>query len=81
VDAGQKLAKVLRDHGLQRESPIVLALPRGGVPVAWEARAAPRCARAAAALSLSFTLSLARAHTPAAALCSLRCLTRCHLTL
>ncbi|MDE2401835.1 MAG: phosphoribosyltransferase [Burkholderiales bacterium] len=34
VDAGQKLAAVLRERGLQ--DAVVLALPRGGVPVAVE---------------------------------------------
>jgi predicted phosphoribosyltransferase/alpha-beta hydrolase superfamily lysophospholipase len=34
VDAGRRLATVLRH--LERESPVVLGLPRGGVPVAFE---------------------------------------------
>src|SRR5690606_19626095 len=34
VDAGRRLASALRSH--QYEGPIVLGLPRGGVPVAYE---------------------------------------------
>lgn len=34
ADAGQQLAEELRD--LERENPVVLGLPRGGVPVAFE---------------------------------------------
>lgn len=33
-DGGRRLAALLRQD--QRESPLVLALPRGGVPVAYE---------------------------------------------
>jgi putative phosphoribosyl transferase len=38
TDAGRQLAKRIIDHGLQR--PLVLAMPRGGVPVALEIAAA-----------------------------------------
>jgi len=38
VDAGRQLAKALRDY--KRRHPVVLALPRGGVPVAAEIAAA-----------------------------------------
>ncbi len=38
IDAGRQLAKALSDY--QREHPVVLALPRGGVPVAAEIAAA-----------------------------------------
>lgn len=34
TDAGQQLAEALRE--LERESPVVLGLPRGGVPVAFQ---------------------------------------------
>lgn len=34
VDAGQQLAEAL--HHLEREHPVVLGLPRGGVPVAFQ---------------------------------------------
>lgn len=34
VEAGQKLAKELKDY--QREEPMILALPRGGVPLGFE---------------------------------------------
>src|SRR4051812_18248483 len=34
IDAGRRLASVLAEHEL--EAPLVLALPRGGVPVAFE---------------------------------------------
>lgn len=35
-DAGRRLAAALAGRGLEQEEPVVLALPRGGVPVAAE---------------------------------------------
>ncbi|CAK5079052.1 unnamed protein product [Meloidogyne enterolobii] len=37
-DAGQKLAEALKNFKSQRDKVVVLALPRGGVPVAFEVR-------------------------------------------
>jgi putative phosphoribosyl transferase len=36
VDAGRQLAEVVRDAGIERSDSVVLGLPRGGVPVAFE---------------------------------------------
>ena len=36
ADAGQRLAELLRQQGLGHENVVVLGLPRGGVPVAFE---------------------------------------------
>jgi putative phosphoribosyl transferase len=36
VDAGRQLAEVVRDAGIERSDAVVLGLPRGGVPVAFE---------------------------------------------
>jgi len=36
ADAGQRLAELLRQQGLEHENVVVLGLPRGGVPVAFE---------------------------------------------
>jgi putative phosphoribosyl transferase len=36
VDAGRQLADLIRDRGLTDPSTVVLGLPRGGVPVAYE---------------------------------------------
>lgn len=36
VDAGRRLAQLLRERGYTGEGTLVLALPRGGVPVAFE---------------------------------------------
>ena len=36
VEAGRHLAEVVRDAGIGRSDAVVLGLPRGGVPVAFE---------------------------------------------
>ncbi|MCY1023899.1 phosphoribosyltransferase [Pyxidicoccus sp. MSG2] len=40
VDAGRRLAELLLEHGYSGEDTLVLGLPRGGVPVAYEVASA-----------------------------------------
>ena len=43
ADAGQQLAELLKRQGFEDKNVVVLGLPRGGVPVAFEVSQGARC--------------------------------------